>query len=257
MAEAERVALHLHPDHGARTGQGFVLVLPGGGYAIRAPHEAGEIVDFLAERGIRAGHLEYPVAPARYPEALTQVLAAISDLRAGRHGEFSGPISVIGFSAGGHLAGSTATATHQECALTATQFGLSVEAVARPDSTALGYPVVSLTEHSHGGSRVNLLGEVADQVAAGFGIQHRVDGDTGSLFVFHTVADDAVPVQNALLLVDAAQRSDVPIEAHLYAEGEHGVGLALGRSEAMSAWSTAWLAWLERHGITGDSEPSA
>lgn len=252
MSTVDRVPLHLHPAHQARQGRGFVLVLPGGGYAMRAPHEAGAITDFLAEHGIRSGHLEYPVAPARYPDALVQSLIAVADVRAGRYGDIPGPVSVIGFSAGGHLAGTVATATAQECELAAASAGLDAALVRRPDSVALGYPVISMTAHTHGGSRLNLLGEVSDAQAEPFGVDRRLDAATGSLFVFHTVADESVPVQNALGLVAAAQRAGVPIEAHVYAAGEHGVGLALDRSEPVSGWSTPWLAWLQRSGVTSD-----
>src|SRR5699024_9589941 len=110
----QRAPLHLHPRaHELRRdgAEGFVLCLPGGGYEHRSDHEGPGIAEFLATHGIAAGHLDYSVAPARYPQALTEVLLALADLRSGEHGDFTGPIAVIGFSAGGHLAGSAATAT--------------------------------------------------------------------------------------------------------------------------------------------------
>lgn len=43
-----------------------VLVLPGGGYARQADHEAEPVAEWLASLGIHAFVLRYPVAPHRH-----------------------------------------------------------------------------------------------------------------------------------------------------------------------------------------------
>src|SRR5699024_11420123 len=91
---SQRAPLHLQPRaHELRRdgAEGFVLCLPGGGYEHRSDHEGPGITDFLATHGIAAGHLDYSVAPARYPHALTEVLLTLADLRSGEHGGISGP----------------------------------------------------------------------------------------------------------------------------------------------------------------------
>ena len=45
------------------------------------------------------------------------------------------------------------------------------------------------------------------------------------VFLWHTVADEAVPVENSLMFMTALQRAKVPFEAHLYPDGQHGLSL--------------------------------
>lgn len=82
----------------------LILVLPGGGYGVLADHEAEPVAAWLQGLGWDAEVLRYPVAPARYPEALGAVRRRIAELRADGRTR----IGVLGFSAGGHLAGSAA-----------------------------------------------------------------------------------------------------------------------------------------------------
>ena len=119
----------------------LVLVLPGGGYGMLADHEAEPVADWLRTVGVDAEVLRYPVAPARYPQALDTVRGRIAELRA----EGRQRVGVLGFSAGGHLAGSVALAPG--------------EADERADCAVLCYPVVSMIDGPHEGSLQNLLGD--------------------------------------------------------------------------------------------------
>lgn len=236
---------------------GLVLVLPGGGYANRAEHEGPVVTDWLTARGVPAAHLEYPVAPARHPEALDQVLLALADLRGGAHGSFSGPVALLGFSAGGHLAGTAATATAAELAELASRAAGDGVALRRPDLVSLAYPVVSFVESAHLGSRLNLLGEVDDARAAELSVDRRVDAATPPAFLWHTADDDAVPVANSLLLARALGSAGVPYELHVYPSGRHGLGLGADVGPPVSEWPTSWLAWLARNGIGRPHLPAA
>ncbi|TDE90889.1 alpha/beta hydrolase [Occultella glacieicola] len=248
-----RVPLVLHPsaeelaDGGA---SGFVLVLPGGGYAGRSEHEGPGVTAFLAERGIASGHLEYPVAPAIHPDALDQVLLALADLRAGVHGAFSGPVAVVGFSAGGHLAGSVATVTEAERADLAARDGADVHTLGRPDLVTLSYAVISLVNRAHVDSRRNLLGETDTEArAASLSVERRVDSNTPPAFLWHTADDAAVPVENSLLMAAALRDAAVPFELHVYPTGRHGVGLGDEVGAPVTDWRDAWINWLARGGV--------
>ncbi|SED89638.1 alpha/beta hydrolase [Ruania alba] len=231
-------------------GRGFVLALAGGGYAHRSEHEGPGTADWLAARGIPAGHLDYPVAPARYPEALEQVLLALADLRAGVHGEINGPIAVIGYSAGGHLAGTAATATDAERTALAEREGIDPDTLARPDLVTMGYPVFSLVARTHVGSRLNLLGaDHTEALALALSVENRVDAAAPPAFVWHTSDDAAVPVENTLAAVSAWRAARADVEAHVYPHGRHGLGLALEETGAVAGWSQHWVEWLNGHGI--------
>ncbi|MFN7610607.1 MAG: alpha/beta hydrolase, partial [bacterium] len=49
--------------------------------------------------------------------------------------------------------------------------------------------------------------------------------DAPPLFILHAEDDPAVPVENALLLHEAARRSKVSVTLHLFEKGGHGFGL--------------------------------
>lgn len=245
---AHRAALHPGPTVDGLT-RGAVLVLGGGGYVMRAEHEYRDTAAFLAARGVRSAWLDYPVDPARYPTALHEVLIALADLRAGRRGgaPVAGPVAVLGFSAGGHLAGTAATATDAEQADAAALAGIDATEVRRPDAAVLCYPVVSMTQHPHLGSRVHLLGDVEDAAARAVSVEERVDAATPPTFLWHTADDESVAVEHSLLATAALRRHGVPVELHVYPHGRHGLGLAPGHPAA--AWTDALLPWLAAQGI--------
>ena len=84
-----------------------VIVLPGGGYAEHAPHEAEPVARWLAGTGVNATVFRYPL-DVRHPVPLLALRAEISRLRA----EGADRIGLMGFSAGGHLAGLAACSLH-------------------------------------------------------------------------------------------------------------------------------------------------
>lgn len=243
-------ALHAGPEVDTRS-RGAVLVLAGGAYQDRAEHESVDVAAFLAAHGVRAAWLDYPVAPARYPDALDEVLLALADLRAGRRPGWApveGPLAVLGFSAGGHLAGTAATATDAERAHAAARAGLEVREVRRPDAAVLAYPVVSLVTHPHVGSRQNLVGEAPDTLARALSVELRVDAATPPTFLWHTADDQVVAVENSLAALAALRRHEVPAELHVYPHGRHGLGLATGEPGA-GEWTGPLLRWLTEQGI--------
>ena len=82
-----------------------MIVLPGGGYAAHAPHEAEPVARWLGEIGVQASVFRYPLN-VRYPVPLDALRAEIGRRRAAG----AQRIGLIGFSAGGHLAGLAALA---------------------------------------------------------------------------------------------------------------------------------------------------
>jgi len=235
---------------GAPSSAGFVLVLAGGGYGFRSEHEYLPVTRWLADAGVPCGYLDYAVAPETYPTPLVQVLAALRELRAGTYGPVHGPLVVLGFSAGAHLAGLALTATPAERELAASRPGSGVYDYARPDAAVLCYPVVSMTHLPHLGSRNNLLGELTGDTttAKSLSVEQRVDGGTAPTFLWHTADDAVVDVDHSLRLTAALARHDVPAELHVYPSGSHGLGLARGTG-APAEWTDACLRWLGEQGV--------
>lgn len=204
----------------------LILVLPGGGYGMLAAHEAEPVADWLRGLGWDAEVVRYPVAPARHPEALDTVRARIRELRS----EGRERIGVLGFSAGGHLAGSVALTPG--------------EPEGKPDFAVLCYPVVSMTDGPHEGSLENLLG-TDRALAADLSLERLVTSAAPPMFLWHTSDDSAVPVRHSYLLAQALAESKVPHELHVFAtgSGRHGLGLAEGTG-APAAWTDLCAEWL-------------
>ncbi|MFC0680215.1 alpha/beta hydrolase [Lysobacter korlensis] len=210
----------------------LILVLPGGGYSMLADHEAEPVAAWLHGLGWDAEVLRYPIAPARYPEALDTVRRRIRELRAsGRE-----RIGVLGFSAGGHLAGSVALTPG--------------EAGERPDFAVLCYPVVSMIDDPHEGSLENLLGDQR-HLAGDVSLERLVTPDAPPIFLWHTADDEAVPVRHSYVLAQALAERHVPHELHVFPHGPHGIGLA-GGFGAPAAWTALCAEWLR---ATAPSQP--
>jgi acetyl esterase/lipase len=221
-----------------------IIVLPGGGYTNRAAHEGEPIARWLNEIGVSAFVLSYRVAPYRHPVPLLDVQRAIRTVRS-RAAEFGVDpqrIGILGFSAGGHLA-STAGTHFDAGDPNATD---PVErASCRPDALILCYPVISFGEYRHDGSRTSLLGENPPQELIDLlSNEKQVTAQTPPTFLWHTANDGAVPVENSLLFAAALSRHKVPFDLHVFADGPHGVGLALDRP-ALAAWTGLCAAWLK------------
>jgi acetyl esterase/lipase len=202
------------------------IVLPGGGYAAYAENEADPIVDWLDELGPRATVLRYPLH-ARHPIPLDAVRCEIRRLRATGVGR----VGVIGFSAGGHLAGQVALsdASHSDT---------------RADLAVLGYPITSMEMETYRPAREILLGDDAStELRRTTSLDALVTPAAPPFFVWHTAADPYVPVEHSYRLAAALAAHDVPHALHVFSQGPHSLGLARGAGEP-SVWTSLAAGWL-------------
>lgn len=230
---------------GSASPRGAVLVLPGGGYRALADHEGATIAERLNAEGFEAGVLYYRLAPeGRHPDMLHDAQRAMRMMR--KHPAIRSPkIAVLGFSAGGHLAASLSV--HAE-RMWNDEDDLAGSVSARPDASVLCYAVLHITgEHYHGGSREALLGGSPEEsLLELMDMPRQVDENTPPAFLWHTVEDKAVPVENSLDYAAACRRAGVPFALHVYEKGPHGIGLALNDPEARR-WMDDAVLFLGRH----------
>lgn len=223
--------------------KGAVVVLPGGGYVNRAQHEGTTFGEWFQSIGITAFVLQYRVAPNAHPAELSDVQRAIRYVRyhAEEYGIAPEKIAVMGFSAGGHLAGS-ASVHYDKKAYEPIDEIDSVSA--KPNLSILCYPVIDMGEYRHDGSRINLIGHRPTESMKEFMSLHKqVTADTPEAFIWHASPDVAVPVENSLLYANALSACNVDFELHIYPVGNHGMGLASG-NEYVAKWSKNLEAWL-------------
>lgn len=230
-----------------------VIVCPGGAYEFCSPREGEPIALEFLHQGYHAAVMEYSTAPARFPTALTEVALLVKTLRekAGEWPIDPDHIFVCGFSAGGHLAASYGTLWHEEWL--ADSLNCTPEAL-RPQGMILCYPVITGGEGSHEGSFHNLLGERYEEMRGQLSLETRITKYTAPAFIWHTQEDETVPVVNALKMVSALTKANIPVEFHLFPKGPHGMSLCDGRTlmsdgrgnEPQAAqWMPLCLTWLK------------
>jgi len=237
-----------------RTGTA-VVICPGGGYGILAyEHEGREIAQWLNDHGITGVILRYRMFPYRHPVPMMDVQRALQTVRANadKWGLDHQRIGVLGFSAGGHLASTAAT----HFAKADPDSDDPVERVtSRPDFAVLIYPVVTMREWSHGGSRRNLLGpEPTDDLIALLSNEEQVGANTPPTFLVHSKDDRAVPIKNSEAFLAALKQHDVPGELMVFDTGGHGYGLGRGRNDPdktheTDAWPTRCVEWFGEQGL--------
>jgi len=66
------------------------------------------------------------------------------------------------------------------------------------------------------------------------------------VFLWHTVEDKAVPVENSLMFAQALREAGVPFDLHLYEKGRHGIGLMAKPPQFENAhpWGADLVFWL-------------
>ena len=232
-----------------------VLVIPGGGYAGTSDREAEPIALTFLHAGYQAFVLRYSCKPSVYPTALVEAAEAMKQIRANADEWHVDPdrVAVIGFSAGGHLAANLATSIGDD---DLRAHGYDPDEV-RPKGLMLAYPVITSGTFAHRGSFDCLLGPDRNDPAKleALSIERHIDAKTPPVFVWHTMTDDLVPVENTLMLITACKQAGVPIEAHLYPQGGHGLSLGTkdtewrGHSDAepcVQSWPSLAIGWLGR-----------
>lgn len=231
----------------------LVLICPGGGYVMTSDREAEPVAMQFLAAGYHAAILRYSVSPAVYPEALLQVGKSVSWLKeqADIYGIDPDKIVVMGFSAGGHLAGNYGVAWRKPFVREA--LGVREE-ILRPAGLILCYPVITSGEKAHKGSFEALLGDRLEELKEEVSLEKQVNKDVPKTFLWHTQEDGCVPVENSLLFYQALHENGIPAELHIFPEGGHGLSLAneetmnndgSGVQEACQSWLPLVKKWME------------
>ncbi|MDO5423707.1 MAG: alpha/beta hydrolase [Eubacteriales bacterium] len=221
------IAAYLHEEAQNRPA---ILITPGGGYCCVSCTEGEIVAKTFWEKGYQTFVLTYTTdLLMEHPlglQPLKDLARAMVFLRknAEKFRIFPDRIAVCGFSAGGHLSGSLAVHYgREELREKGVYEGISV----RPDAAILCYPVITAGVFAHRDSFTALLGADADEEALqGMSLEKWVTKETPPLFLWHCETDEAVPVENSLLMERACREAGVPVEMHLFGSGKHGMSVA-------------------------------
>jgi acetyl esterase/lipase len=227
-----------------------VIIYPGGGYTILASgHEGIDVAKFFNSIGVNAMVVKY-----RIPNDKAQIDKSIAPLQDAQQAIFLAKtnanawgiddkkIGILGFSAGGHLAASLSS--HYADVKIDNPSKVSL----RPDFQILIYPVITMKDFGHAGSKENLIGKhpTPEQIQY-YSNELNVNEQTPPAFIVHAINDDAVPVKNAHVYDSALKANNVSSTLYLYEKGGHGFGMK--NPTATEQWTTPLTAWLQKRKI--------
>lgn len=243
-------AITIYSPPAGKNNGAAVVICPGGGYGHLAPHEGEPVARWLNDLGATGVVLRYRLGPRyRHPVISGDAARALRTVRA-RAAEWEidpNRIGVLGFSAGGHLA---ATASVYFDAGDAASTDPVERVSSRPDVSILLYPVISMKDFGHAGSRRNLLGDEPDPaLLAALSLETRVTPHTPPTFLAHAADDEPVPIENSLRYALALHAARVPFALSVCETGGHGFGMGRGGDPVTSAWPDACALWLRSRGF--------
>ena len=233
------------PDQAS--GAAFV-VCPGGGYRNLAAHEGEPFAKWLNSLGIHAFVLKYRLTTDGYhvPAALLDAARAMRLVRshAAEWGIDPKRIGMIGSSAGGHL---TATLITQFDAGNPNAEDPIERASSRPDLAVLCYAFILFDIPKPEREEQFLGPNATPEQKKMLSPRLNVRKDTPHTFIWQTVEDEKVPVDNAFAFATALREKGVRFDLHLYQKGKHGIGLGSKELDPakMHPWTKDCAFWLK------------
>ncbi|MEX1828965.1 alpha/beta hydrolase [Luteibacter sp. CQ10] len=229
-------------------GAAVILVGGGGYFRIGIGHEVIPTARWLAALGVTPVVLYYRLPADRWPAVApfqdAQRAIRIMRARAQELGIDPKRIGVLGFSAGGNLAGIAETRPTNA-------FYPRVDATddvsARPDFAGLIYPVVSLQPPFNTTRSSRELATQKDSVQA-YSVELHVSRDTPPTFLAQAADDPIADIGNSLVMFDALKKNGVDVEMHVFDKGGHGWGLG-DPGTAVASWPRLFAAWARRNGF--------
>lgn len=255
-AGAAEPTLTVMRPHPGRANGTAVIIAPGGAYIrLAGMLEGVEPAAWFTAHGATAFVLRYRVGPeAPLPVPFDDAERAMRFVRANAETFDIDParIGMMGFSAGGHLAATTAVnAKPGDPDAEDPMARVST----RPDFLILGYPwLEGMKRRDDGGSQYCDFAKMAgwDDCRARdydrFLPIKKVTADMPPTFIYHTTNDELVPVSGSIRFYQALVDHGAPAEFHAFENGSHGTGLG-GADVALSSWPDLLGKWLNGRGL--------
>jgi acetyl esterase/lipase len=212
-----------------------VLICPGGGYwNLYWQLEGEEVAEWLTAHGITGIILKYRVPrrpdepktePARRPLQDAQRAVSLVRSRAKEWGIHPDRIGLIGFSAGGHLAVSTATSFERRTYDAADDID---RVSCRPNFAIGAYS---------GYFKANESNELAPGIKV-------PPPQTPPIFLVHGDSDPISTPEHSVTMYLALRKANVPTELHIYASTTHDFGVRTSDDRPYTDWTEACLKWL-------------
>lgn len=226
-----------------------VLVAGGGGYfRIQLWKESTPISIWLQERGYTVFELIYRLPNDGWDSSapFTDAQRAMKIIRT-RAAEFSvrtDRIGIMGFSAGGHLAGFTALQPERSLYAGTDRYE---NVSARPDFAVLLFPVVSLrAPYDTTRTRREIIGTSPTRAAEdAWSLDTYAAGDAPPTIIISAADDQTTPPGHGISLFQALINRGARAELHIFEEGGHGWGLGT-EDQILSQWPVLFENWITK-----------
>jgi acetyl esterase/lipase len=226
-----------------------VLIIPGGGFSyIMQDAEGLDVAKVLSQKGYSSFVLIYRMphggSEVNRNNAFSDAQRAMRMIRgnAANYHIAGDQIGVMGFSAGAFLA---ANLSNNADATNYSAVDKLDQIPARPDFSALIYPVLSLKDGvTHVGTRTAMYGkDISEAVIDQNSQENRVSNKTPPTFLAQALDDGTASPRNSLLMFDALRKNKVKVEMHLFQQGGHGFGTGEKKNIPAKNWLTLFSDW--------------
>lgn len=200
-----------------------IIIVPGGGYDHLSKREADPVaLNFMLEN-YAVFILKYTVNQS-YPIQIKELACAFDYIRnnATKYQIIKDKIVLCGFSAGGHLCATYSYLYKNK------DIYLPLNLVSSnliPNALILAYPVITMGSFSHKGSKKIVTGNNENLIDL-LSVEKHIDSSFPPTFVFHTITDKSVPIENSKLLIDALKRNHVRHSYRFYNNLNHGISIS-------------------------------
>ena len=219
-----------------------VILCPGGASVMLSDREKDPTAAEFFAMGAQVFVLEYSVgAGAADKRPLEELARTVMLVRQNAAAWLVDPakIVVMGFSEGGHLACSIGV--HWDDPEIMERCGTADAKLLRPDGMILCYPVITMTEGLTNQKTKENVTAGTHEPESYWSLETQVNENTPPTFIWHTMTDSGVPVENSLLFVSALHRCGVSCEAHFFPQGKHGLSMCTREVNTLDPIVRQWM----------------
>ena len=227
-----------------------LIIVPGGSMTHITTAESEKTAIAFAAKGYQPFILRYTFIHEHtplYPKPLIDLSLAVQCIKEHRSAwHLNEQLFILGFSAGGHI-----TALYNDYWSTDWLADLTKipQNILKPTKIVLGYPVIDLDAGFP--TSQDTIHQWTDTPAKYQASAH-VNNDNVPTFLWHTMDDPFVPVQNTINYSLALKKYHISQEIHLFAHGPHGMDIANqlvshhpdGNQPHVAHWITLANEWL-------------
>ena len=238
----------------SKTNHSAIIICPGGSYAyLGMKGEGYEVAEWLNSLGFTAYVLRYRVGwqGYHYPAAIQDLQRSIQIIRENAKKWDINPnfVGVIGFSAGGHLAGTSAIYYNENFML---PLGIIPNVSLRPDFIVMNYPVVSMHDSiAHRKSKRYLMGSQiqSKELENKLSLEDNVHSGMPPVFLMQAKGDKTVDYRNSVYFNRNMKNANLPLKFILYDCPGHGFGIDPKRNAIAAQWTEEFKKWMVEIGV--------